>query len=85
MQDDAQSNDSNLHVSEQILFFSTEDKDKQLQAQFSRFERLVDHNQCLALLRNDNADDAILGPESLYKALSEVQYLLCKNGNSIYQ
>ncbi|KAH1614543.1 hypothetical protein KXX21_001429 [Aspergillus fumigatus] len=64
------SNDRTLHVSGQIVFVSTEDE--QLQAQFSRFERLVDYKQCLALLHNDEADDAILGPRNIYKAFSEV-------------
>ncbi|KAF4242976.1 hypothetical protein CNMCM8980_010136 [Aspergillus fumigatiaffinis] len=72
------SNDSTLHVSEQILIFLTEYK--QLQARFSPFERLVDYNQCLALLRNDDADEAILGPGNLYNPFSEPQYLLCTIG-----
>ncbi|KAF7169058.1 hypothetical protein CNMCM5623_001890 [Aspergillus felis] len=59
--------DSSVHVSGQIVFVSNEDE--QLQTQFSRFERLVDHKQCLDLLRDD---DAFLGLPNIYKAFSDV-------------
>lgn len=60
---------ASLHVSGTIAFRST--ADAQLQADFSRFERLADHQQCLQLLRDEDADEVLQG-RSIYKSFAEV-------------
>lgn len=60
---------TSLHVSGSILFRSTEDA--QFQMDFTRFERLVDHQQCVSLLGSDDADDIIQGRQ-IYKSFAEV-------------
>lgn len=60
---------ASLHASGTIAFRST--ADAQFQAEFSRFERLADHGQCLQLLQDENADEVLQG-RSIYRSFAEV-------------
>ncbi|KAL5333395.1 hypothetical protein BJX70DRAFT_406246 [Aspergillus crustosus] len=59
----------NTHVSGKILFRSIDDK--QFHLEFSRFERLINHDRCKQLLNNDAAADIIQG-RNIYQAFAPV-------------
>lgn len=61
---------STVHVSGQILFCPVQDP--RLQAEFSRYERLVNHARCLDVLGGNEAGDDIIQGKNIYKAFDEV-------------
>lgn len=67
--DGAQSSVSTLHVTGKTVFVPV--NDAELQSEFSRYERLIGHHRCLALLNSNDADDIIQG-RNIYKAFGEV-------------
>ncbi|KAL8720574.1 MAG: hypothetical protein Q9225_002593 [Loekoesia sp. 1 TL-2023] len=64
-----QSPAATTHATGEIVFRSIDDA--QYQAEFGRYERLVEHARCLRVLECNDADDIIQG-RSIYKYFSEV-------------
>ncbi|QGA18697.1 hypothetical protein EYB26_006382 [Talaromyces marneffei] len=57
------------HVTGKLIFRGLDDP--QAQADFSRYERFVSHERCVALLKTDDADDVIQG-RNIYKTFGEI-------------
>ncbi|KAI1502205.1 putative polyketide synthase, partial [Biscogniauxia marginata] len=57
------------HVRGKLVFCSVHDPE--FQAEFARYERLVNHERCLRVLNSDDADDIIQG-RNIYRTFSEI-------------
>jgi len=60
---------STLHVTGKTAFIPI--NDAELQSEFARYERLIGHQRCLALLNSNDADDIIQG-RNIYNTFKEV-------------
>ena len=58
-----------LHVSGKIIMRSIDDP--QVQAEFTRYERLIGHRRCMSVLNSPDADDIIQG-RNIYKTFAEI-------------